>query len=131
MSKDVGLGPAGQVEQCPSRNEVETGLRKILPVLAGQPLVQLLLQPVEVADIAGGIFALGLADFRSTPIACLLLLAKVSPEHLLDQLLEAMPVGIGPHQPRSGAGAIKWRRHDAEIGTHDRDVEAGEMIELE
>ena len=53
MGKDVGLGPAGQVEQCPGRNEVETGLGEILAVLAGKALVQLFLQPVQIADVAG------------------------------------------------------------------------------
>ena len=42
-----------------------------------------------------------------------------------------MAVGVGPHQPRRGARAIERRRHDPEIGLHDADVEAREMIELQ
>ena len=53
------------------------------------------------------------------------------PEQFLDQILEAVAVGVGADQPRGGAGAIERRRHDPEIGLHDADVEAGEMIELE
>ena len=52
-------------------------------------------------------------------------------EQFLDQVLEAVAVGVGAHQPRGGARAIERRRHDPEIGLHDADVEAGEMVELQ
>ena len=52
-------------------------------------------------------------------------------EQFLDQVLEAVAVGVGADQPRGGPGAIERRGHDPEIGLHDADVEAREMIELQ
>ena len=57
MGEDVLLVPPRQVEQSARRQEVEAGLRQLRPALAGEPLVQLLLQAMEVAHVAGGIIA--------------------------------------------------------------------------
>jgi hypothetical protein len=113
------------------RQEVETGPGQSRPAFALEPLVELLLHLVEVADVRGGIILLSVRQIGGAPVRGLLLLGDVDLEQLLDQLLEAVAVGIGADQPRRGLGAIDGTGHDSEIGLHDRQVEAGEMIELE
>src|SRR5687768_14648757 len=87
MGENVLFGPAGKVEHRSRRKEVEAGLRKLDPLLALQPDVELLLQPVQIAHVAGGIFALRIADLARPPVAGLLLLRQVLAEHFLDQFL--------------------------------------------
>jgi len=122
--------PAGQVELRPHRKEVEAGLGKLGTLLPHKALVELFFQPVEVTDVARGIFALRVVDFGGAPVARLLLLRQVEVQHLLDQFLEAMTVGVGPDEPGRRAGAVKRRGHDPEVILHDPDVEAGEVIKL-
>src|SRR5687768_3607294 len=130
MGENVLFRPAGEIEQRPRRQEIEAGLRQLDAVLPRQALVELLLEGVEVAYIAGRIFALGIADLGGAPVAGLLLLRQVLAQHLLDQFLEAMAIGVGPHQPRRGPCAIDRRRHDIQVGPHDGKVEAGEMVDF-
>ena len=57
--------------------EIEAGLGERRPLLAREPLVELLLQLVEVAHVARGIFALRVAELVRAPVAGLLLLGDV------------------------------------------------------
>ena len=59
MGKDVLLGPAGKIEQGSRRQEVEARLGQGRSILPRQSLVELLLELVQVANVARGIFALG------------------------------------------------------------------------
>ena len=79
MRENIVFRPTGEVEQRPGGEEVEAGLGQLHPVFADKPLVELLLQPMKIADIAGSIFALGIVDFRRSPVAGLLLLRQVVP----------------------------------------------------
>jgi hypothetical protein len=56
---------------------------------------------MEVAHVAGGIFALRVAELGRAPVAGLLLLGDLVAEQFLDQLLEAVAVGVGADQPRA------------------------------
>src|SRR4029078_3678650 len=58
VRENVLLGPSGQIQQCAGRQEVEASLGERRPVLTCQTLVQLLLQLVKIADVAGSIIAL-------------------------------------------------------------------------
>src|SRR4051794_37111058 len=58
MREYVLFRPAGEVEQCARRQEVEAGLGELLAVLALQPLVELGHQRVQIANVARRIFAL-------------------------------------------------------------------------
>src|SRR5689334_13046910 len=131
VGEDVLLGPAGDVEQGAGREEVEAGLRQFRALLAPEPLVELLLQGVQVADIACRIVALRVGKVVGAPVAGLLLLGQIVVQKLLHQVLEAVPVGVGADEPGSRAGAVERRRHDPEIGLHDSDIESGEVVELE
>src|SRR4051794_16805502 len=116
VRENVLVGPAREVEQGARREEVEACLHQFHPILAGEPLVELFLERVEIADVARGIFALRVAELVGPPVACLLLLGKVDVQEFLDEVLEPVPVGIGPHKARCRAGAVERRGHDPEIG---------------
>src|SRR4051812_26487978 len=131
VRENVLFGPAGDIEQRPRGEEVEASLGERHPVLSLEPLVEYLFQGVEVADIARRIVALGVAELVGAPVAGLLLLGHVDVEQLLDQILEAVPVGVGAYQPRRRARAIDRRWQDPEIGLDDADIEPREMVELE
>ena len=90
MGKDVLLGPAGKIEQGAGRQEVEARLGEGRSILPRQSLVELLLELVQVANVARGIFALGFGQLIGAPVAGLLLLLHVDIEQFLDQVLEAV-----------------------------------------
>ena len=98
---------------------------------ANQPLVQLFLQCMKVADVARGIFALCVIELGRAPVAGLLLFRDFRSQQLADEVLEAVPVGVGAHQARGRARAIERRGHEPEIGLDHRHIESGEMVELQ
>ena len=49
MRENVDVGPSRKIEQCPGRQEVEAGLRQLVPILAGQAFVEASFQSVQVA----------------------------------------------------------------------------------
>src|SRR5205823_15131589 len=110
MRENVLLGPAGEVEQGAGWKEVEARLGQRSAVLACEPLVELDLELVKIADVACRIFALRVAQRGRAPVAGLLLLGEIDVEQLLDQILQPIAVGIGAHQTRGGAGAIDRRQ---------------------
>src|SRR5690348_6372004 len=57
VRENVLLRPAGEVEQSAGREEIEAGLGEGGAVLAREPLVEFLLQLMEVADVARRIIA--------------------------------------------------------------------------
>src|SRR5690242_13408143 len=125
MGEDVDLGPSGEVERGTMRQEIETGLGQLDPAFAPQAFVEFFLQRMQIAHVGGRIFLLRIAELGGTPVRALLLLRQVMAEQLAYQILEAMPVGIGPDQARSGLGAIGRGCDDAEIGLDGGDIEAG------
>ena len=106
MRENVLFGPAGEVEQCAMGKEVEASLRQRDAIFALQPLVELLLERVQIANVACGIFLLRITELGRTPVAGLLLLRDLLAQQFLDQILQTVPVGISPDQARGGAGAI-------------------------
>src|SRR5205823_6795942 len=62
MRENVLLGPAGEVEQGAGWKEVEARLGQRSAVLACEPLVELDLELVKIADVACRIFALRVAQ---------------------------------------------------------------------
>src|SRR4051812_12316362 len=115
MGEDVLLGPARDIEQRTGGQEVEARFSERHPALARKPFVELFLERMKVANVARGIFALCVAELVRAPVAGLLLLGQIDVEQLLDEILEAMAVGIGTDQARCGARAVKRRRKDPEI----------------
>src|SRR4051812_30050999 len=85
MSKNVLLGPTGEIEQGAGGEELKTGLGKRRPPLPREAFVELLLELVKIAHIARRIVALGVAKFGGAPVAGLLLLRDVDVEQFLDQ----------------------------------------------
>src|SRR5512146_2667374 len=130
VREDVLLGPAGEIEQCARGNEFEAGLGERDAILALQPLVEFLLQRVEIADIARRIIPLRIRQLVGAPVARLLLFRHVDVQQLLDQVLKPVTVGIGAHEPRCRPSAIERCGHDPEIGLHDPNIEPREVIEL-
>src|SRR5438270_182937 len=127
----VLLRPTGEVEQSTGGQEVEAGLGKRGAILASQPLVELVLELVEKAHVTGSIVALRVAELVGAPVAGLLLLRDVDVQKVLDEILEAVPVGVGAHEARGRSSAVNGRSHDPEVGAHDADIETREMIQLQ
>src|ERR1700693_2923020 len=98
MRKHVFLAPAGKVEFGAGGQEAETGRRKLAAPLARQPRVEALLERMQVDDIGGGIGELRLAQRFRRPIRALLLFREIDVEKVLDEILEAVTVGIGAGQ---------------------------------
>ena len=84
MGEDVDLWPSGQVEQDAMWQEIETGAGEFGPVLALQPLVELFLQTVEIADVRRRIFLLRIVQFRRAPVRGLLLLGNLLAEQFAE-----------------------------------------------
>ena len=80
MGENVGFSPTREVEQRTCGNEVEAGFGQLDSVFTSQSLIQLLLQPVKVANVARRIFALRVIDLRGAPVARLLLLREIVAE---------------------------------------------------
>ena len=98
MRENVLFRPARDIEQGARRKEVEARLGEADAILPRQPLVELFLERMEVANVARRILALGVAEVGGPPVAGLLLLRQVDVQQLLDQVLEAVPICIGAHQ---------------------------------
>src|SRR5215475_7530599 len=80
MCKNIGFAPAGEIERRAVGNEVEAGACDLEPTLARQERVELLLQLVQVKDVAGGVDLLLLAERLGAPVRGLLLLRDVDAE---------------------------------------------------
>src|SRR5205085_10707778 len=93
MGENIDLRPAGEIEQRPAGEEIEAGLGEFHPALADQPLVEALLELVEIAHVGSGIFLLRIAELGRAPVGRLLLLRNLGGEKLADQLLQPLPVG--------------------------------------
>src|SRR3546814_16285452 len=102
MGEDIHLRPAGEIEQRPVRKEVETGLGKTRSAFALKPLVELLPQPMKIADVGGGIVLLRVGQLRRAPVGSLLLLRNLLTKPLPPQPLEARPVSIDRTSAESG-----------------------------
>ena len=94
---------------------------------AGEPHLELCLERVQVDDVGGGVGELGLAQRIGGPVRALLLLGKLDAEKLAHQVLEAVPISVGPGEARGDLRAVKGAGHDAPTVEQDGDVEAREM----
>ena len=97
MREDVLLGPAGQVELGPDRQEIEAGLRQFHPAFPGQHRIQLGPHCMQVQHVAGGIVHLRLGELLGTPVRTLLGLVQLDAEQLAD-LLEEQAEALGPSE---------------------------------
>ena len=86
---------------------------------------------VQEAHVGRGIILLCVAELGGTPVRRLLLLGNIGPDQLLHHVLQAMTVGVGAHQFRGDLGAKNRGGIDAEIMFDDREIEAGEMEQLQ
>ncbi len=92
-----------------SRQEVETLLRQLHAAFADQAAVQLGLQAVQEAHVAGRIILLRVAEIGRSPVGRLLLLAEFLPQQFADQFLQAMAIGVGADQARGDLGVVRGR----------------------
>jgi len=89
MAEDVVIRPAGKVEPGTCRKEVEAGLRDFCAVLAGQTHDQDFMHRVQIAHVGCGIVLLRIGQFRSAPVAGLLLLGHFLAEQFAHEVLGA------------------------------------------
>src|SRR6185437_8270125 len=97
VGENVLDAPTAEVEQRPSRQEVEAGLRQLLAPFTRQHGVELGLQGMQVEHIGGGITQLLVGEVGGAPIRRLLLLRQLDAEQVAAQILEAVAVGKGAH----------------------------------
>ncbi len=93
MSENIDFGPSGQIQFGPRRQKIKAGLGQGGAAFAGQHLVQLVPEGMQMNDVGGGIPQLFLAQFGRSPIRRLLLLLQFDAQQLLAKILEPMPVG--------------------------------------
>ena len=99
--------------------------------LALEHLVETGLQLVQVDHVLGRVLLLGVAQHMGAPIGTLLLLVKVDAKQFLDEVFEAVLVGIGAGEFRGELGAVDGPGLDAEIVPQHGDIEAGEVKNLD
>ncbi len=131
VAENVAVGPAGNVETRAGGQKIEAGLGQFHAPFALEPRHQHFAQAVEEANVRSGIVALRFAELRGAPVARLLLLGNALAEQFLDQVLEAVAVGIGPHQLAGDLGAEHRRCDHAEVILDRREIESREVVELE
>ena len=66
-------------------------------------------------------------QFLGPPIGQLLLLGDFDPEQIPGQIFQAMPIRVGPYQPRGNLGTINGVCHDPEGLLQHAEVESGEV----
>src|SRR3546814_17444617 len=69
---DIGLRPAGEIEIGTGRQEFEACLGERGAFLAYQPLVELFLKAVQIANIGCGLILLRIGQHRRAPVGRLL-----------------------------------------------------------
>src|SRR5665648_816107 len=72
-----------------------------------------------------------LGQLGGAPVGGLLQLGQLDPEQFPAEVLETVPVGIGPGELRGDLGAIDGARHDAEKLLEHGDIETAEMKDFE
>ena len=131
MGEDIVFRPAGEVEGGAIRQEIETSGGKRGAAFAGEQLVHLILQPVEIKDVGGRIIDLLIRQRRRAPVRGLLLLRDFDAEKFFAQVLEPVFVGVCTHQFRSGARAVNRRTTHIQMLLDHAQIEAREMENLE
>ena len=131
MRKDVSLRPALQIEFGAGRQEGETGLRDPGAAFALQEDIKLCLELVQIKDIGGRIGKLFLGQLCRSPVGGLLLLGHVHADQFPREIFQAMPVGVGPHQPGGDLGAVDRAGHHTERMAQDCHIEARIVKDLE
>ena len=131
MRKNIGFRPTGQVQFRAGREEIETGLRQVLPLFPFQPLVQLDPQPVKVKNVRGGIILLRARERFRAPIAHLLLFGEVQPQQILCQVLQPMAVRLGAHKTAGDLGAVDRGRQGTKGVIHGSNVKAAIVKQLQ
>ena len=72
MREDVHAIPAFQIEFCPYRKEIETGLRKFKASLTFQHVFQTGFDGMQVKHVIGAVLQLGIGQLARAPVGGLL-----------------------------------------------------------
>ena len=83
---------------------------------------------MQKTNIGRGIIPLRFAEFGVAPITGLLLLRNILPEQLPDQLLQAVPIGIGSNKTRCDFRAKYRLCHHAHIMLDGGKIEPRKVI---
>src|SRR5262249_31593108 len=127
MRENILGCPSREIEPGAIREETKAGGGKLGSSLALQHGIELVLESMQMQHVGGGIAHLRVAQRLRSPIRELLLLGELDAEHLADEILEAMLVGIGAREPRSDLGAIDRHEHDAQPMRERGDIKPGKM----
>ena len=111
--------------------EGEARLGELRAPLAGEHLVEPLLERVQVEHVVRGVVELVRGELVRAPVGGLLLLGYLDAEQVAAKVLEAVAVGEGARKARGDLRAIDRRAADPERVLQHRDIEAGEVEDLQ
>ena len=131
MGEYIVLFEPGEVELGPRGKEGKRCRRKGFPALAGEHLIKLFLDGMQVKDVICRISHLAVGQLGGTPIAALLLFGQLNPQKLAGKVLEAMTIRVGADELRRDLRAVDRARLDPEVLLEHGDVEAREMENLQ
>ena len=131
MGENVLFGPASQIERGAGRQKIETGLREIQPSFADQHGFKAFLDGMQVQHIGGRILQLRIAQRFRAPVGALLGLGQVNACDFAGDILQPMPVGIGPRQFGGDLGAPDRRAIHAQPALDHADVKPRKVEQLD
>src|SRR5208283_1125636 len=131
MRKNVGFGPAGQIELGARRKEGEALRRERRAAFAGEHRVESRLELVQIEHVRRGIGELRLGELFRSPVRRLLLLGNLDTQKLAHEILEAVAIRIGARKLGGDLGAINGLRRRAEGRLEHGEVETREMEDLQ
>src|SRR6185437_3020866 len=130
MSEYIVLFKPGEVQLGPRPKERKRCCCKGFPPLAGEHLIKLFLDGMQVKDVICRVSHLAVGQLDGAPITALLLLGKLNPQKLAGKVLEAVPVRVGADELRCNLRAVDRTRLDTEVLLKHGDVETREMENL-
>lgn len=130
MAENILIGPTSHIEARAGREKFKASLRHFKAAFTFQTWHQNIAQAVQKTHIGCSIFALRIAQLVGAPIAGLLLLGDGFAQHLVQQVLKAMPISIGAGHLAGDLGAENRCGNYAEVIFNRCQIKAGVVIDF-
>ena len=130
MVKNIHLVKATKIHLGTGWKKCKACLCRLGSSFSRQHDVEFCAQVMKIEHVTRRIVLLSLAERGSTPVGGLLLFRDLDPEQLGTQVLQTVPVGVGPTQLRGDFGAVDRAVDRTYRMRQSRQVETGEMKQL-